>query len=199
MRTITLTRHKLSHIPELTLDSSIFEPTYDGACSMGHCNAHCCRDGVLLDPADKQKILDHADLVIRHMDPHQIADPEEWFDDDEIEDPDFPSGVCTGTSAPEYGCVFLNSRGHCVLQVAAMASGMEKFTLKPYYCVAYPLTISDGVLTVEDGSFTNRSQCCAPGGSPQLAPVDVCREELEFMLGPDGLSECDEIRQSYAK
>ena len=196
MSTITLTKHNLLHIPDLQLDPVIFKPTYDGACSMGHCNAHCCRDGVFLDPADKQKILDHKDLVISHMDPHQIKDPDEWFDEELTDDPDFPSGVCTGTAAPDYGCVFLNARGHCVLQVAGTAAGMPKFELKPYYCVAFPLTISEGVLTVEDGSFTNRAECCAPGGDPQLAPADVCREELEFMLGKAGLEECDEVRRS---
>ena len=196
MSTITLKKHNQSHIPNLQLDPAIFKPTYDGACSMGHCNAYCCRDGVFLDPADKQKILDHADLVISHMDPHQITDTSEWFDEELTEDPDFPSGVCSGTAAPEYGCVFLNAKGHCVLQVAASAAGMEKFALKPYFCVAFPLTISEGVLTVEDGSFTNRSQCCAPGGNPQLTPADVCREELEFMLGKAGLEECDEARRT---
>lgn len=198
MRTITLTKHKLPHIPALQIDPGIFRPTYDGACSMGHCNAHCCRDGVFLDPMDKQKILDHADLVISHMDPHQIKDPGAWFEEELRDDPDFPSGVCAGTAALSNGCVFLNARGHCVLQVAATAAGMEKFALKPYFCVAFPLTISEGVLTVEDGSFTNRSQCCAPGGDPQLAPADVCREELEFMLGAEGLEECDEVRTSLS-
>jgi len=196
MRTITLRKHNLPHLPDLQLDPAVFEPTYDGACSMGHCNAHCCRDGVFLDPADKQKILDHADLVIRHMDPHQVKNPDEWFEEEEVHDPDFPSGVCAGTKALDYGCVFLNTRGHCVLQAAAMAAGMPKFELKPFYCVAFPLTISEGVLTVEDGSFTNRPQCCAPGGNPTLAPMDVCREELEFMIGPAGLDECDDIRKS---
>lgn len=196
MSTITLTKHTLSHISNLQMDLAIFRPTYDGACSMGHCNAHCCRDGVFLDPADKQKILDHADLVISHMDDHQIKDTSEWFDDELTDDPDFPSGVCSGTAAEDYGCIFLNTRGHCVLQVAATAAGMEKFELKPYFCVAFPLTISEGVLTVEDGSFTKRSQCCAPGGDPKLAPADVCREELEFMLGKEGLDELDTVRGS---
>ncbi len=196
MKPIPLARHSLPHLPELTIDPVVFEPAYDGACSMGRCNAQCCRDGVFLDPLDKQKILDHTDLVISHMDPHQVKDPEEWFDDDLEEDTDFPSGVATGTAVAGYGCVFLNARGHCVLQVAATAAGMEKFELKPYYCVAYPLTISEGVLTVEDGSFTNRSECCAPGGTPTLAPIDVCREELEFMIGKDGLAECDAARES---
>jgi len=199
MSTITLTKHNLRHLPDLQVDPVIFQPMYDGACSMGHCNAHCCRDGVFLDPADRQKILDHADLVIQHMEVHQEKDPEEWFDDELTDDLDFPSGLCAGTAAMDYGCVFLNSQGHCILQVAATAAGMQKFELKPFYCVAYPLTISEGVLTVEDGSFTNRSQCCSPGGNPELAPADVCREEIEFMIGRNGLEECDVIRGSMLK
>jgi len=199
MKPIPIQSHRLSHLPELRLDPALFEPTYDDGCSMEQCNAHCCRDGVFLDPAEKQKILDHAEIIVKQMDPHQVKDPERWFDGEIVEDADFPSGTCTGTTAVEYGCVFLNSRGWCVLQKAAVEAGMHKFDLKPYFCVAFPLTISSGVVTVDDGSFTNRSQCCSPGRNPQLAPADVCREELTFMLGSDGLDECDAVRAGIAR
>lgn len=194
MRAIDLKKHRLTHIPELRVDTKIFYPSYGVSCSMRNCDASCCRDGVFLDPAEKQNILSHADLVIHHMDPHQEKDPRMWFEPGTREDDDFPSRVCTGTRAVDSGCVFLNAKGACVLQKAAEASGRDKYALKPYFCVAYPLTIQDGVLTVEDGSFTDRPDCCTPDEGPVHAPADICREELEFMLGNEGLSECDRIR-----
>ncbi len=161
---------------------------------MNNCNAYCCREGVWVDPVEKRRILDHANVIVRHMDPGQETDPNHWFDGEEEEDPDYPSGRCEGTRTTERGCVFLDGRGWCVLQKAAVAEGMEKFALKPYYCVAFPMTISDGVLTVDDPEFTNRTVCCSVIENGTHAPADVCREELDFMLGPDGLRELDTMR-----
>ncbi len=162
---------------------------------MTNCNAHCCRDGVWADPTEKARILDHAEMIIRHMDPDQPKDPARWFSGEVEEDADYPSGHCVGTATADRGCVFLDGRGWCVLQKAAAAEGMNKFALKPYYCVAFPLTVSDGVLTVDDPDFTNRTTCCSVVENGHHAPADVCREELEFMLGPEGMSELDELRK----
>lgn len=191
--------HRLSHVPSLQVDPVLFEPRFASHCSMNNCNAHCCRDGVWVDPAEKQRILEHASLIVRHMDPGQVTDPTRWFDGEVEEDADYPSGRCEGTGTNERGCVFLNDRGWCVLQKTATEEGMEKFALKPYYCVAFPLTIAEGVLTVDDPEFTNRTVCCSVVDDGTHAPADVCREELDFMLGAEGLRELDEVRQRLPK
>ena len=191
---IPIQAHRLNHLPTLSVDPALFEPKFAGECSMNNCNAHCCREGVWVDPLEQQKILEHAHTIIRHMDPGQETDPARWFDGEVEEDPDYPSGRCEGTRTTERGCVFLDDRGWCVLQKAAAAEGMDKFALKPYYCVAFPLTIAEGVLTVDDPDFTNRTACCSTIDGGAHAPADVCREELEFMLGTDGLRELDSIR-----
>jgi Fe-S-cluster containining protein len=194
-----LTSHRLSHLPTLAVDPVLFEPKFASHCSMGNCNAHCCRDGVWADPTEKARILQHADMIIRHMDPDQEHDPAQWFSGEIEEDPDYPSGHCEGTATRERGCVFLDQRGWCVLQKAAVAEGLNKYALKPYYCVAFPLTISDGVLTVDDPDFTNRTVCCSVVDEGHFAPADVCREELEFMLGDAGMKELDGWRERAQK
>ncbi len=153
---------------------------------MSNCNASCCRYGVYADPAERERILAYADLIIAHMDPHQARNPNEWFEQEVWDDPDFPSGKTIGTRAMPYGCVFLNNCGKCTLQTTEDAEGLGRFFLKPFYCVAYPITIEDGVLTVEDEEFLNRPECCriTPGGS--LTVFDVCAGELRFVLGPEG-------------
>jgi Fe-S-cluster containining protein len=114
-------------------------------------------------------------MIRRHLEPWQEQDPGAWFDAEPIDDADYPSGKAIGTRATERGCVFLDSVGRCALQKAAVAEGMDRFALKPFYCVAYPVVIENGVLMISD--------------LPTLDAFDVCAEELEFVLGKEGVEE----------
>jgi hypothetical protein len=188
--------HRLRHIPELRVGQGILYKKFSSACSMTACNASCCQGGVLVDIAERDMILKHENLVLRYMEPQQDHDPQAWFDDETVEDADYPSGIAVETQTMENGCVFLDSAGLCVLQKAAMGEGMPKFTLKPFFCVAFPITIDKGVLETDEPDFTNRPHCCSVIESGNLSPLEVCAEELEFMLGHDGLSELRHAVQS---
>ena len=188
-----LRTHRLQYIPELCVGEGILTKKFASGCSMTACNASCCQGGVSLDVAERDAILSHRDLVIRHMEPHQVHDPAAWFDDDKVEDPDYPSGVAVGTEVTDDGCVFLDRAGRCVLQKAAMAENLPKFSLKPFFCVAFPITIEGGVLETDEPAYTNRPHCCSVIESGDLSPLEVCAEELEFMLGAEGLEELRRI------
>ena len=134
-------------------------------------------------------MLAHADLVRGVMTPGQATDPTAWFAREERVDRDFPSGRATHTRAGPDGCVFLDADRRCTLQKASLAAG-GGLDLKPFFCRVYPLTLSGGVLLVEDGIENLReAPCCgsAPGGS--LTVFDVCLPELEHALGADGVAE----------
>jgi hypothetical protein len=188
-----LKKHNLKHIPELQIDPEILLQRFSPGCSMCQCNGTCCAEGVLLDLQDKERILAHADLIKQYLEPQQEYDVTKWFDQAIEHDIDFPSGQCDGTATKNGGCVFLDSKGLCTLQKTAMAEGMNKFAIKPFYCVAFPLVIDKHMLTIDDPDFTNRPQCCSiiPEGS--LTALDVCREEFEFILGTEGLQEIEEV------
>jgi hypothetical protein len=188
-----LKQHHLKHIPELQIDPEILLPRFSPGCSMCHCNGTCCAEGVLLDLRDKERILAHADLIKQYLEPHQEHDAAKWFDQSIEHDIDFPSGLCDGTATRDGGCVFLDSKGLCALQKTAMAEGMDKFSLKPFYCVAFPLVIDRHVLTIDDPDFTNRPQCCSIVPEGALTALDVCREEFEFILGAQGLRELEQV------
>jgi Fe-S-cluster containining protein len=179
--------HRLHYISSLKIDQRLFQPLFSDGCSIANCNAACCRHGVMVDMLEKKKILEHAPLIQRSMDPHQEKEPSRWFDDWEEEDADFPSGRCTGTQVRDYGCVFLNRAGQCVLQKSATASNMPKYALKPFFCAAYPMTLERGVLTIESPELANRPSCCSVVQSGALTSFEVCREELEFMLGSEAV------------
>jgi hypothetical protein len=74
-----------------------------------------------------------------------------------------------------------------------MAEGMDKFALKPFYCVAFPVTIEGGVLTTDEPEFTKRRQCCSTVAEGPLTVLDVCREEFEYILGTEGLKEIEAL------
>lgn len=185
---ISLKKHHLRHIPNLRVHPSFFGRQFDSGCSMMSCNADCCHYGVMADIHERDRILEHKDLILRYMEPQQEHDPSQWFEE-EVVDLDFPSGKAVGTQARDYGCVFLDAAGRCVLQKAAMGEGMHKFSLKPFFCVAYPVTIEHGELIIDDADFVNRPACCSVVKDGSLTIFDVCSEELEHVLGKDGLTE----------
>ncbi len=190
-----LTRHRLRHLPELAVDASILDGGFAAGCAVANCDGSCCQWGVYADVAERDKILAHAEVVRRHMDPEQEHDPGRWFETEEFADRDYPSGSAVGTTVVGHGCVFLNKERKCVLQVAGLREGLGPFALKPFYCIAFPITIEEGVLMVDDPEFASRPQCCLMVRPPVRSVVDNCREELEFMLGVEGYEELKQQRR----
>lgn len=186
---LTLHCHRLRHIPELKVREDFFTRKFAAGCSIANCNAACCRHGVMVGANERERILAHAELIKRHMEPHQDRNEAAWFGEEEEVDLDFPEGRAVGTQVRDYGCVFLDSGGRCVLQKAAVAEGMDKYALKPFFCVAYPVTIEDRILMIEDPEFTERTACCSTQPSGSLDVVEVCQEELQFVLGSEGYQE----------
>ena len=162
---------------------------------MANCNSQCCQGGVWADPAERDNILAHAAIIQRHMDADQERSPEKWFENNVVADADFPSGNAVGTRANERGCVFLKDDGKCVLQTTAIAEGMNAFALKPFFCVAFPVSIEHGELIIDDLEFGNRAECCCPVENGSQTILDVCSGELEFVLGEEGLKELREVYQ----
>jgi hypothetical protein len=189
---IHLRRHHLRHIPNLRVNPSFFERRFAPGCSMMNCNGNCCKHGVMADIQERDRILSHTELILKYMDPHQEHDPSRWFEEEEA-DADFPSGRAVGTQARDSGCVFLDGAGRCVLQKAAMGEGMSKFALKPFYCFAYPVTVEQGELIIDDADFVSRPSCCSTVDDGTLSVFDVCPEELEHVLGKAGAAELKSV------
>lgn len=156
---------------------------------MMNCRASCCADGVWVDVAHRDRILSEAPLVVRYMDATQEHDSSKWFCDDAKPDIDFPSGVATSTQVVNDGCVFLNSRGWCVLHMAEA----ESPGLKPLYCRTYPLVLLNHVVTIDQEACDTQTHCCGAVDGGPLTLFDVCSEEIEYLLGKAG---ADELRRA---
>jgi hypothetical protein len=157
------------------------------------CTSKCCRHGVYLDPMERDNILAHAELIEKYFDETQRRDRDRWFDNAEEEDVDFPSGRCVSTEVYNDKCVFLDSKGRCVLQVAEMEEGMQRFSLKPYYCVLFPIVKVDGVFRYDD-FCSGESACCTSSTESAEKMIEVCSIELRHALG---ISKYNEVLSYY--
>lgn len=150
------------------------------------CRAECCGGGASIDLGERDRILQHADLVRSLMDPDQERDTALWFEDF-IDDADYVSGHAVTTRMHNDRCVFLSGKGLCVLQTAE--GKMEQgAVLKPFFCRAFPICLDNGELTY-DNQFETETHCCAPVSEGTLTVFDVCAFELEHVLGREGAAE----------
>ena len=194
-----LRRHHLPHLPVLRVGASVRDARFMRACDAGRCSSVCCGTGVYADSRERESILEHANSVIAIMDPEQPKDPSAWFDDERLEDADFPSGVGVGTQTGERGCVFLNGEGRCVLQIAHQ-TGLVPMVLKPFYCWAFPVTIYGGILALDIDNVPGTRTCCQPVDDSTVensrTALDVFEWEFLHVLGPDGVAELREVLAS---
>jgi Fe-S-cluster containining protein len=190
--TYPLHRHELTHLPHLEADEEIFATRFAASCSMMNCSGKCCRGGVYVDLEHRDRVLREAALVIQHMEPAQEHDPSLWFETEEIDDADFPSGKCVGTQVVGKGCVFLDSQRRCVLHMAESTSP----GLKPFYCRAFPVVVSDAVLTLDTEWCPEETQCCGPDPNGTQPALDLLAFEIEHVVGKAALHELRDIARA---
>ncbi len=154
------------------------------------CKGACCKDGVYVDVKERDAILAAQSLIIKYMDETQSEDPATWFEQEE-DDEDFPSGRCAGTRTYGGKCVFLTKTGKCVLQITATNEGMPPFSLKPSYCVLFPLTIVGRTLTFDD-FCSGPNPCCTispVSAGSHRAVIEVCKTECIHAIGEENYAE----------
>ena len=186
---LLLRRHRLSYLPPLEVNRTVLEARYAPECSTAACDGACCRLGVLVDVAQRDQILAHAELIQRAMDESQDRDPAQWFEEQERADTDFPSGRVVATRVRADRCVFLDSAQRCALQKATIAAARPGFDLKPFFCTAFPVTITAGALWIDELCLEMPARCCRPADVGSRDALDFCEVELRHVLGSAGLGE----------
>jgi hypothetical protein len=142
-----------------------------------------------VDVAQRDEILAHVDLIQKVMDEGQERDPARWFEAQEREDADFPSGRAVGTLVIDSRCVFLDSARRCALQTATIAAARPGLDLKPFFCAAFPVTVAAGMLWIDELCHEMPASCCRPVDTGPLDVLDVCGFELRHVLGGAGLED----------
>jgi hypothetical protein len=179
----------------MKVDELIFTQGFVEYCNIDKCGGGCCHSGVYADLGEQALILAHTAEIQRAMDDTQDTNPDTWFDGEIIDDTDFPSGQAIGTQIHERdggisgfteGCVFLDKRHFCSIQVAAAAEGLHRWAWKPAYCILFPITVVEGTITYDDSHSVDLHYCGPQGTSNYVHSVfEAMREELQNFLGMD--------------
>ncbi len=175
-------------IGKYVIDPVLFEKGFSKGCGPLACESICCSTGVFADLKEKEIILSHKETVKKYMDETQTTDDSRWVDSEVCDDNDYPSGKKVGTEVFNDKCVFLNKSGMCSLQITGASEGIGRWALKPFYCIAFPITVDEGVLTFDDFQ-QGKTQCCSSIDAKETTLVESCRDELELILGHDGYKE----------
>ncbi|MBS4027122.1 MAG: DUF3109 family protein [Ignavibacteriales bacterium] len=167
---------------ELTIDPFLFSHGYKNGDSPLQCDGKCCSYGVYVDVEEHKKILANTDSIKKYFDETQTTDVSKWFEQEFIEDKDFPSGKCIGTEVFNDKCVFLNKSGKCTLQQMSIAEGKHPWDLKPYYCITYPLAVIDKKIEWDD-MLDGERPCCTARENFNTSCAQACGLEMNFILG----------------
>ena len=171
----------------LRIDTAIFSQGFVDACVIPTCGGECCYTGVWADVKEKDTILNRQDIVLQYMDETQNRDVSQWFEKEIVEDPDFESGLCIGTEVYNGKCVFQMKNGFCVIQYAAIETGMYPWEFKPKYCVMFPIVVSEGVPTYDDDHSGEMHHCGINCHQNHRRPVfESCAAEIEYAVGKEG-------------
>ena len=190
----------------LKIDPVIFTQGFVAGCDMKICSGQCCNWGVYLDRDFQPEIMKYEEKIKVVMDEYQLKDSSKWFENELEEDSDFPSGYAIGTelyinSSGTTQCVFKDKRGFCSLQVMAVENNLHKWTAKPKYCVMYPLTIIDDVLTYDD-DHSNKLDYCGQSHKENFTQTvfEAMTEEIKYIMGEDGYNFLNEhFKKNFQK
>jgi len=185
-------RHRLAHIAELRVSDEVLRRRYARNSSISNCRGCCCREGVDVDIVERDRILANARLVQAQMDAGQERHRASWFGEP-FEDPDFPSGRAASTRLHGGTCTFADGDGLCVLHKVESLGRPGVGELKPFYCRAYPLSIVEGTLVLDDKPCPGQATCCGAAETGTLSIFELCAFELEFVLGAEGVRDLRQL------
>lgn len=188
-------QENLLRVKQYRVSSEFFTKGYAAGAGPCTCTSRCCSGGVYADIKERDRIIESKEIIKQHMDETQPLDETTWFDPEETEDPDFPSGRAIGTGVHNDKCVFLNKYGHCSVQVASVANGMDRWAIKPLFCILFPVEVSEGVIGFDD-MLQEDEPCCTISGQFQIPLFEACRDELIHLVGEDGFAAMQEHYRS---
>jgi hypothetical protein len=180
-------------IGKYKIDPVLFEKGFAKDCGPHKCETTCCSSGVFLDPTDRDVIIQNKEEIKTKMDETQTTDDTKWFDNRKEIDVDFPSGFAVGTEVFNDKCVFLRNDGRCSVQLLSAEKFDDPWKIKPFYCVAFPICLDNGLLTFDDYQ-QDSAACCSIVKQTESTLVDSCKAELEYVLGADGYRQLVEIK-----
>ncbi len=151
----------------------------------------CCQYGVDVDLAERDGILRHADQIRTILNEDIRSLP--WFETDEKEDIDFPSGKFVRTKTHGGGCLFLQHdlRG-CSIHRASIEAGWDFHGIKPHVCRLFPMSYDNEAIVMSD-DYADYS-CAFEADTPSV--YQVGREDLKAIFGNELVIALDAVEKA---
>ena len=139
----------------------------------------CCQYGCDVDLHEREAILAR-EAQIRPLLRAEVQG-KRWFDDEIVEDADYPSGKVVRTEVHEDGCLFLaHDRRGCAIHRASLEQGWDFHGVKPAICRLFPISYEEDTIVIAD-EFPEYS--CAHVEGPSL--YRITRDALGQIFGDD--------------
>jgi len=167
------------------VDPAIFSLRYFARCmACNFCGDQCCSYGVDIDLGNVMRVA----ALGEDFSSRVPAPRTEWFTEEVIDDPEFPTGRYLRTRERNGKCVFINPAGRgCLIHAYAVEKGIDYHELKPVVSTLFPTTFEHGVL-VASSEVHDKSLACA-GTGPTV--YEGARDELRYYFGADFVAELD--------
>jgi len=176
-------------IKGLKIHPSVFTTMFPKKCVVKNCKSMCCEGGAWIDIKEKEKILKNKELFKKYL-RKSSQDESAWFEE-EHENDEFPSGRAVGINdLPKNFCILFEPEHGCVLQKAAIEQGKHEWAYKSFFCILFPLTIENGMLTIDE-----EMECleCSRPENQKIPIWQACEREIKYLLGNDFYKELEQM------
>ncbi len=150
------------------------------------CAEACCDEGVYLSLYDAHRILARRDEIQPYLE--QPLDFDAW---DLSRAADISTPV-RNEGTPQQQCWFLDKNKCCVLHKLAIDKQIPVSSIKPYFCLMFPLTLTDIDINVNEIAIDGKAYTtCLVPCSEETYLYTQFESDLRRILGDEGFAELE--------
>ena len=167
----------------------IFLKKYFAHClECNFCHDWCCSFGADIDIQNLERIQQQRGEILPFVRPLEG----EWFEAEYSYYEEYAGNQYTRINTQGPRCVFISKdqRG-CGLHRYAISRQMDYHEIKPLVCILFPLSFSQGILSLAEEMDDNSLVCSGPGYSAYQS----MRHELEFYFGRELVEELNGVQK----
>ncbi|MGB8644212.1 MAG: hypothetical protein WCF84_03185 [Anaerolineae bacterium] len=150
------------------------------------CAEQCCTEGCFITIHDARRVIKHREEIQPYL--VEPFDFDSW-------DVSRPANICTPVRAegtPHQQCWFLTQDKCCSLHTLAIDKGVPVPSIKPYFCLMFPLTLMDIDINVNEIAVDNKAySTCLVEGSRETYLYQQFETELKQYIGAEAYAEIE--------
>ena len=155
---------------------------------MKECATDCCDEGVFLTLYDAQQIIERGNEVQPYL--IEPLDFEHW----DISHPAFITTPVLNEGSAEQRCWFFTKGRLCALHSLAVDNNLPLRSIKPFFCLLFPLTLVDIDINVTEIMLDTKAyKTCLVEGDKESWLYTQFEPEFRRILGDSGYSELERM------